>query len=956
MSSNISKKLLTCTAIATIMAFSIPQAQAGDVSVAIEAGGTVNIDGADTFVIDSTNDGEPGGTAVITFADDATNGNDSLTISGDDTDNVNFANLAEIDSVVVLDNNGTNTLTITGTTGNTLQSGSLWLRVGGDINGDVATDANDLRIIIDATTSAFDNNSIMLIEGDINLGSGQVTLTGDANNQARLSYDASSSQVVNGSIISTTDDVGSFIIIINRNAAGTITFNDAIGAEGSGGIASIAIGANTTFNSTVDGDDIDIDANAASTTADFNGNVTGGTIAVEGGGTGGALARFSGDVDVTSITLDFETGGAEAVFDSSTAQNVTGLVRGASNGEGLVTIATGADVTFNSVIGGGANDLDNFAVQTNAAATFTQDVGTQQDGNADIGLNVDGTLSLNTAGNNVTYTENTGDVDIDGTLNVTGANSATVTAASDLFIDGTLSTVLSGAARTLSLTGVNSMFIGASSDTTITAGNQIVTGSDVTIGAGGTSTVFNVRRTADFDPTMMAVMNAAGDIVTVGGSLEVGIDASSLDFDIGDTVTVIDSDTNAGTSYATLVGNDTITFRDTAFLDLQDDGSDAQDLKFIIAAKADVDGASEQTSGVLDNAVAATAGDAEARAAILSLSAGETNDAGLQMLQDTTGGAATTQANAGNMVTGFDMVSSRLSNIRGSGPTGLSSGDQMSERTYWVRAFGTTADQDMRSGVQGYEADTVGVMVGGDVMLDNDVRIGVNASYAVTDVETDGSGDHETDIDTYRIGVYGGKDFENCYVEGQASVAYNDIETSRNITFGGLNRIANGDTDGYEYGLRVGAGMPLAIDASQTITPYTNFQYIHADVDGYTESGASSLNIRTDDQDIDIAELAIGARYNADIDYSEGTLKPEIRAAAAYDFIGETSESTQQFTGGGSTFTTKGPDVAQFSVNYGAGVSWETKDQSWEFSLDYDGKAKSDYITHGARLEAKLRF
>ncbi len=57
-------------------------AQAADVSSAIEAGGTVNIDGADTFVIDSVNDGEPGGTAVITFADDATTAVDSLTISG----------------------------------------------------------------------------------------------------------------------------------------------------------------------------------------------------------------------------------------------------------------------------------------------------------------------------------------------------------------------------------------------------------------------------------------------------------------------------------------------------------------------------------------------------------------------------------------------------------------------------------------------------------------------------------------------------------------------------------------------------------------------------------------------------------------------------------------------------------------------------------------------------------
>ncbi|MFV0421479.1 beta strand repeat-containing protein [Oleidesulfovibrio sp.] len=504
------RRFLVCIAIATVigvMPIARP-AQAADVSSAIEAGGTVNIDGADTFVIDSVNDGEPGGTAVITFADDATTAVDSLTISGDDTDNKDFGNLAKISGIVALDDNGSNTLILTGTNGNTIQNGNLWLRVAGDISGDVATDANDLRIVIDATTSAVDNNSILIVEGDIDLGSGQLTLTGDANNEARLIYDANGSQIVHGTTISTTDDVGSYIGIANSNTAATITFFDALGSNGSGGIANISIGANAIFNSTVDGNSIDIDANAASVTADFNDNVTGSTIIVEGGNTDGkvATAKFAGDVTVTSITLDDEAGETtdDAVlrFDGSSPQSVTGTITGAQDGEGQIIVETGSDVPLNNGIGGSDYDIDNFVVQSEATATLNLiALRTQQA--AGTAIDIDGTLVLNTASGNVVISESLtegGSIDIDGTLSVIGGGGNANISNNNgggFSIDGTLTTQLSGVGATLRLRDASgALSIGTNSDITISAGNQIVTASSFTLGASGTKTIINARKTA----------------------------------------------------------------------------------------------------------------------------------------------------------------------------------------------------------------------------------------------------------------------------------------------------------------------------------------------------------------------------------------------------------------------------------------------------------------------------
>ncbi len=863
-----------------------------------------------------------------------------------------------------MDNNGTNTLFINDSDNNRNNA----LLINGNVNGNVAT--NDLNITVNATVNNDARPTFLLLGGDVDLGSGTITLTGDTDDATLIEVvKTDGNQTINANIVSTTDDIGGRLQI--RNVANTVTFNGTIGADGTGGLEDIFVGVagahgNAIFNGTVDAAAIDIDANGGSSRADFNEDVTGDTISIEGGDTNGedALAIFRGNVNVTLITLDDETPGgvgfdAQVIFGGNNIDinSVTGTITGVNDGRGRVCVA-GATI-FNSAIGGGANDVEIIDLQ--AFTTFKADVSTQSDVNTDVGISqsLGNIVLLDTSLNNVTLTANNGDIDLNGALRTSGSNNASVVAASDLSIDGLITPALS-AFKTLTLTGTNSLSIGTNSDTTITAKSQIVTGSNATIGSGGTTTTINVGRTEAFLPEITPVIDATGDVITIDGSVKIGLDTSELSFNVGDTVTVINSDLNATTSYATLIGDETITFTDTALLDLEDNGSGAQDLKFIIQAKEDIDGVDGDKEDTLKNSLDAVSDDDQARNALFNLNGSLTADAALELQNDPTGGAATTQVSAGNMVSGFDLVSSRLSSLRRSGniggQTGASSGDGYIDKAAWLRGFGNTADQDMRDGVQGYDSNTVGAMAGLDVMLENDIRLGVNASYAVTDIETDGAGNHETDIDTYRIGAYGGKDFERFYVEGQASFAYNDIKTSRNITFGGLNRTANGDTEGYEYGARIGAGMPLALDDRQTLTSIVDFQYIHAEVDEFTETGAGALNATVDNEDIDVAELAIGAKYDADINYDVGTLTPSLRLSGSYDFIGDTAVSNQTFTGGGSTFRVEGADPAQFSINYGAGISWANNDNIWEVSLNYDGKTKSDYISHGARIEAKYRF
>lgn len=953
-SQRVSLKLLASSALVTLALCASVSVQAADLSALIELGGTVDIDGADTFNVDALLDGDPA--VSIVFTDDATAGTDSLTVSSNGNDP---NDTGQIGSLSVLDNNGTNSLIINDAT----NGDDFTFQINGNISGDVATDANDLSIVVNSTLT--DTGTIFLeLGGHLDLGSGSVTLTGDANDTSQISFiNTAGDQTITGSIVSTTDDVGSVVLI--RNGTRTATFNDAIGAQGASGIANLLIGdtSNTgqaVFTSTVDAGTLVIDGDQGDSSADFDDDVTGSIVRLESGAAGTTIARFSGDVNVTEIQLDEETATPTVFFDGGSAQSVTGAINGAMAGEGDVRFGTNSIVTFHSEIG--ATAIDSFAA-TGATLTLRNNLTTQDDLPTNVGLFLDSatTFTLDSSLNTIAVSENTGDIDIDGTTYVTGSNDVSLSAASDLFLDGSLTTELSGASTRLTLSGTNSLLIGTGTDTTITAGNQIVTGSDLTLGTGGRSSVVFIRKTDDFDPSLTPVIDATDDIITLGGTLTVGIDSASQSFSVGDRITVIESNQNATTSYAALIASDSILFEGTALLELRDDGSDTQDLKVIIAVTEDIDGVDGDEEEALDESITATGDgdDDEAQDAILGLMPDETQAAAQQLIADNSGGAATTLATASNMSTGFDVVGARLSDLRRDKSglrTGLSGGDAYSSSHAWFRGIGYTADQEDRNGVLGYIVDTVGVLAGMDGLLDNNTRFGINAGYSETHVDGGGSGDHETDIGLYRLGIYGGRDFQRYYIEGQASASYHDIQTSRRITFGGLNRTAIGDTNGYGYGMRIGAGMPLVFKPNQYITPYTDFQFIHVSVDDYAETGADSLNIHVDNEDINIAELIFGTKYSADLTYNRSVFSPEIRAAIAYDFIGDTPVSHQTFTGGGSAFQVRGISPVQLSANYGAGISWRHADHRWEFSLNYDGKVKSDYLSHGARFEAKVRF
>ena len=114
-------------------------------------------------------------------------------------------------------------------------------------------------------------------------------------------------------------------------------------------------------------------------------------------------------------------------------------------------------------------------------------------------------------------------------------------------------------------------------------------------------------------------------------------------------------------------------------------------------------------------------------------------------------------------------------------------------KTGWFKPFGNWIRQGTRNNIKGYDADTYGVAAGIDGAVNKKVRLGVSFAYSQTDVDGKGSGQSQTDVESYQGMVYGDYTAKTYYVEGMIAYARNDSDTTRSLNFGGLNRTIIGN-------------------------------------------------------------------------------------------------------------------------------------------------------------------
>ena len=278
----------------------------------------------------------------------------------------------------------------------------------------------------------------------------------------------------------------------------------------------------------------------------------------------------------------------------------------------------------------------------------------------------------------------------------------------------------------------------------------------------------------------------------------------------------------------------------------------------------------------------------------------------------------------------------------------------------WARGYGFYESVNGQSYAQGdYTASMGGAMVGADTSIDGGVLVGAFVGFTPGKLWIDSTlGRTETSLAGVNFGGYASWSPEggNVYVQGYAMGGYNDANQYRYIQIPGLERTAQSTTD--VWGAMVGGegGINLPIGERAVLQPYLSLDYGYYTRNGYTETGAGSMNLSVSSQDANLLQPMAGARVMQGMEIDRDRLTPYLGAAfVAQVPLGSWSESATNGFSGAQVFEYGEGADDQYGASFQAGLEFATT-QGWTAYISFNGMAMTDTTVYGGQVGINLTF
>ncbi|WP_170156928.1 autotransporter domain-containing protein [Roseimicrobium gellanilyticum] len=246
-------------------------------------------------------------------------------------------------------------------------------------------------------------------------------------------------------------------------------------------------------------------------------------------------------------------------------------------------------------------------------------------------------------------------------------------------------------------------------------------------------------------------------------------------------------------------------------------------------------------------------------------------------------------------------------------------------------------------------------LVGADYAIADSVAVGFFASYQ------EGWGDYangaETDLESVRFGLYATYDLAGFYANAAIGGGSTEFDVKRPLQWATLKRTAHGDPDAMEFFTLLGAGYDFQV-GNFTFGPQASLQYTRLEVDGFTERGADSLDLRMEDSSEESLRAYLGARFAYTIHLSEQVaLIPEVRVFWQHEFLQDgTSLRSRLDSGAGPAFDYLSEDRDEDAIFAGGGIGMQVGPEFYA-NVYYNAEfGRGDDVNHTISVNATLKF
>jgi autotransporter-associated beta strand protein len=250
-----------------------------------------------------------------------------------------------------------------------------------------------------------------------------------------------------------------------------------------------------------------------------------------------------------------------------------------------------------------------------------------------------------------------------------------------------------------------------------------------------------------------------------------------------------------------------------------------------------------------------------------------------------------------------------------------------------------------------------GFAAGLDRAVTDTLRVGVTAGYT-TGTQWVSGFDGLGRSDTFNVGLYGGFLRDRVYADALFGYAYSYNQMWRNIAIPGLQpRTALGQTGANQwYGqLEGGYRFDLGTSANAYVTPFARLQGYSGTQNGFTETGAQSLNLTVAQQTTNSLRSVLGATLGGSVDLGwREKLALQLRLGWSHEYADVNRPVTATLAGAPAMpFTTWGVSPTRDGAVLGLGANTAIAEATQVY-LRYEGNIAGQDSAHA--LTAGLRM
>ena len=281
----------------------------------------------------------------------------------------------------------------------------------------------------------------------------------------------------------------------------------------------------------------------------------------------------------------------------------------------------------------------------------------------------------------------------------------------------------------------------------------------------------------------------------------------------------------------------------------------------------------------------------------------------------------------------------------------------------WLQEFFYFADRSLAGQSEQFRGEGFGFSTGIDTAFGPFHAVGVNASFASTEIEDVVGVDEPLNIRTYQAGAYAGlqKGGFNFDVYGGAGIS--DFDQTRSVVLDGFLGSAQGEWQGFHVNGALRAGYDIAISDKFWARPSVSVDYLFLDEEGFDETGSDGVRLSVEDRSSDTAAASAILNIGAAFQGKRTWLRPSIRVGYRNEFISDPVETAFRFQGlsdtDGNVFDSELARLRSFAFPDEGILLGFTVAAGSEYSaigFDFDSDIRDGFIRHTGRIVVRLLF